>query len=164
MDKVIFIDMDGVVVRWKENDISIVSKPGFFLGLTLEPKMKKAILDLVSKGHKVEFLSACITEHAKAEKTAWLQKNGLGHIPRNFCMCWDSKVDVVKDRPETELFLLDDFNKNLRQWSEAQVPGKTFKAIKFLNGINGGTPKTWFGPAVNLQSDDLAGEIIKIVG
>jgi 5'(3')-deoxyribonucleotidase len=155
---VIYFDMDGVLAKWEEGcTYERTLEPNYFFTLELEEAIKEAMLLLMEAGFEICILSAAYMNGvAEIDKARWLEKYGLDHVPRLFVPCGISKSEFIDAKPGVNYFLLDDYNFNLTNWSATEKNGGNFVAIKFLNGINGGS-NIWKGRTLYHNS---TGEIL----
>lgn len=143
-----FIDMDGVMAKWGEDEFEDTFLPDYFLNRPPEETAINMVKQLRDHGEKVFILSAAYTEtNARAEKKEWLRKYGLGDIPVIFSECGYNKADYVPVDDNTDYVLVDDYTKNLDMWEKSGHIG-----VKFLNGINGSFGN-WTGYTVSYRSD-----------
>ena len=150
--KRIFIDMDGVLCRYRElDDLSELEKPGYFASLPPCRKVVKAVKALIRSGRAdVYILSAVLprcAETSKAEKNQWLDRflPEIGPSHRIFTICGENKADAVHGISTDDL-LLDDHSPNLKNWVRSGGRG-----IKILNGINGKNGTFTEGPRVKIE-------------
>lgn len=116
-------------------------KRGYFLAREPDEKILALVRLLKNSGRSVSFLSSVYTVGtAKAEKSEWLVRNGMGTVPCTFVPYGDDKSLYIKANERN--VLLDDFSENLRRWEAAGHIG-----FKYYNGING-THGTWGGYAL----------------
>ena len=157
-DVVIFCDMDGVLAQWEPGcTYERTWEPNYFLNRDLEPSVKEALLLLVEAGFNVCILSAAYMNGiAEVDKTNWLDNNGMEILDRLFVPCGRNKADFVMSNEGVTYILLDDYNPNLISWRNEKRENSKFIAVKFLNGLNGGTG-TWDGPTIYHRS---SGEVI----
>lgn len=157
VEVVIYCDMDGVLAQWdKACNPEIIYEKDYFYNLLLEPCMKEALLHLHHAGFKVSILSAAAVDgYARGDKSRWLEKHGMKELPRLYSPLGHNKTDSIEVKPNTVYVLLDDFNPNLIGWGQTDVEGAKFVAIKFLNGINGGSD-TWQGQTIYHRSSGIA--------
>lgn len=142
----IYIDMDGVLAKWRNVSVEETYEKGFFAGLTPEACIVEAVKTMHDRGYAVSILSAVYQDgHSVDDKRSWLKDNGLGGIPGIFVPYGEKKADYLKKSPGSVSVLVDDFSKNLREWVDT---GDNFIGIKFMNGING-TKGTWAGYLVS---------------
>ena len=137
----LYIDMDGVLAKWKTSSDEELHREGYFLGRPAEEKLIAAIKDLMNKEDvEVNILSSFLvtSKYAFTEKHKWLDK----YLPeikrdnRHFIPCGMSKAAYLEKQlgrklTETDI-LIDDYSVNLHTFKAAGG-----RAIKFLNGING---------------------------
>ena len=145
--KKLFVDMDGTIAEWRTEAVfESLFEEGYFFKLSPYWEVLMAIKALKAEGFDVYILSAylCESKFALAEKNAWLDRY-LPEIPcecRIFCTTNESKAAVVKrvmqEGIDKSYYLLDDYSKNLCEWSHA---GGT--PIKLYNGINGTRGTDW---------------------
>lgn len=150
---VIFCDMDGVLAKWEAGcTFERTLEPHYFRGLELEECVKNALLSLHEAGFEVCVLSAAyIDGTAREDKRSWLEDFGLGELNYKFTICGENKANFIDTKPGVNYILLDDYNVNLLKWSECTKNDCNFIAVKFLNGINGGSD-TWKGRTVYHRS------------
>ena len=155
---IIYCDMDGVLAEWEVGcTYERTWEPHYFLYRDLEKSVKDALLLLMEAGFTCSALSAAYEEGtAREDKFNWLNNNGLEKLPRLFVPCGHNKADFIDAKPGVTYILLDDYNFNLNAWAETEKNGGKFIAVKFLNGINGGTD-AWNGRTVHHRS---SGEVI----
>lgn len=148
---VIYVDMDGVLAQWDvtatEED---TKRRGFFLSRQPQENVVSLIKEL-AKLEPVQILSAVYDRFAEEEKIQWLEKFGLGNIPRKFVPYGECKADYVS----APGILIDDYSINLHDWKKSGN-----KAIKFLNGING-TKGTWSGPVMDYRME--SGQMMSVI-
>ena len=150
---VIYCDMDGVLAQWdKACTFELTFEKDYFYNLLLEPAVKEALQLLIDAGFEVCVLSAAYEEGcARLDKSRWLSKHGMAHFDRKFTVCGENKADFIDVEDGVTYILLDDYNPNLINWDATKKNGGNFVAIKFLNGINGGTD-TWKGRTIYHRS------------
>lgn len=139
--KILFVDMDGVLANFDKgigNDLNKMFEPGFFFTLEpMEQDLNETIQEIQKQGYTVKILSkACVAKEDKRfkgqvmDKVKWINK----YIP-----CIDelniiitdthtSKGDIVEMYKHHECILIDDYSKNLAEWSFAG--GKGIKKAK----------------------------------
>ena len=157
-DKRVFCDMDGVsaMLYARAQFEEEMYEKGFFRTLNPYTEVVEALKIFREKHPEVEFfvLSACITEWAKEDKFAWLQE--FLPVPASNCIFMgvgENKAKFVPGGIGANDFLLDDYTKNLQEWTAA---GGT--AIKMKNEINC-RKGTWTGNMVS--SFDTPDKIVK---
>lgn len=153
----IYSDMDGVLAQWdKACNPEIIYEKDYFYNLLLEPCMREALLLLYAAGYNVSILSAAAVEgYARGDKSRWLAKHEMEELPRVYSPLGHNKTDSIEVKPNSVYVLLDDFNPNLIGWGQTDVEGAKFVAIKFLNGINGGSD-LWQGQTIYHRSSGIA--------
>jgi hypothetical protein len=101
------------------------------------------------------------SRYAKEEKNAWLDRYlpQLDREHRIFLPCGENKASYVPDGIRESDCLLDDYTKNLEDWSRAGGHG-----IKLLNGINH-SRESWQGRQLRFDKNpgQLARDLIEIV-
>lgn len=150
---VIYCDMDGVLAQWdKACTFELTFEKDYFYNLLLEPAVKEALQLLIDAGFEVSVLSAAYEEgHARIDKSRWLEKYGMKHFNRLYTVCGENKADFIDVEEGVTYILLDDYNPNLINWDATNKNGGNFVAVKFLNGINGGTD-AWKGRTIYHRS------------
>ena len=146
----LFIDMDGTLVTWQKaaTEEELYSE-GYFYNLPSQENVLQALQQLLkvySPCLDVFILSCYLPDSAYAlsEKRRWC----LEHIPeipeRNhlFVPFVMKKEDFVPGKVHTDDVLLDDYTRNLLEW--------TGRGVKCLNGINH-TRRTWKGPLIDIH-------------
>lgn len=140
----LFFDMDGTLARFYESAdcLEKMWQKGFFENLKPYKNMvetyKKAIQLKNSKlPTETMILSAVNIETAETvikEKEKWIEKYLCKNNSNLFLKITSNKAEQVSKnygKIDKSFILIDDYNKNLRDWREA---GGT--AIKFVNEIN----------------------------
>lgn len=161
----LFVDMDGTIATWDTElpSLQTLYEEGYFLNRPIMENMLKAV-KLLSEEKEMElFILTSIfsdSKYIEQEKHEWLDTH-LPHIPKEnriFAICGQSKRKFVPFKIDEKCYLLDDYTKNLTDWS---LEGK---GIKVLNGINH-TNATWQGPLISHQeqSFEIYQNIKKIV-
>ena len=140
MSKRLFVDMDGTLAKFHD-EVSYLERmwePMFFRNLKPFDQMVFGVREFIAKHPDVEVfvLSSKILgepPYCEMEKNAWLDK----HLPeidaahRIFPAVGTPKAYAVPDGITADDYLLDDYNKSLREWEAAGG-----KAIKCHNNIN----------------------------
>lgn len=161
----LFVDMDGTIATWDTQLVSLETlyKKGYFNSRPIMENMIEAV-KLLSDEKEIELfiLTSIFSDsiYTVEEKHEWLD-NHLPHIPKEnrlFAICGESKRNSVPFKLDEKCYLLDDYTKNLSDWS---LEGK---GIKVLNGINH-TKGSWKGPFVKHSEQPLliANQIKEIV-
>ena len=134
-----YFDMDGTLCEWKPcEDLSVLYKPGYFLGLKRQEHVVSLLCELLDRGYPCTVLSAVLGEVQEAEKRIWLGRvfgDRRPEIPAIFVPNGSNKSHYVSVNEET--VLLDDHSPNLTKWKAAGGTGN-----KVLNGFNG-SGRTW---------------------
>ena len=153
-DAIICCDMDGVLAKWDINcTYESTWEPEYFLHRDLESAVRDALLLLIDAGFKSLIISAAYeTGTSRKDKDCWLNNNNLEHLPRLFVPCGRNKADFIDAQKGTNYILLDDYNFNLIGWEETELDNAKFIAVKFLNGINGGSD-VWKGKTIYHRSN-----------
>ncbi len=163
MGKRLFIDMDGTLARFHD-EVSYLERmwePGFFRNLQPFDNMIYAVKEFIAQHPDVEvfILSSKILgepPYCEMEKNDWLDK----YLPeidakhRLFPAVGTPKSKCVWGGLTKEDYLLDDYNKSLREWESAGG-----FAIKCHNNINqhglgaygGGRGELWEGNIVHTR-------------
>lgn len=139
--KTVVFDMDGTLARFHEqaNCLEKMWEKGFFSGLKPYENICEAAKRILNNFSDIQIiiLTAINTEifhRVKIEKTEWLKTN-IGPKCNDiiFAKVGESKVEVLSEdgKINKDFILIDDYNKNLREWREA---GGT--SIKFVNEFN----------------------------
>lgn len=175
-----WFDMDGVLVKYDrsgyigEQPMYLRKGVHYFRDLQPDKKAMTVLKALSEKSeHKIYILTtvtnigALYKEHV-LDKIDWLHR----HCPfinteTQFVPAISSKRDVIESlrKPNAKMItrddiLIDDFNKNLNEWT---IAGGL--AVKYLNGLNspnkGNPVYTYAG--LNLTEDMTADEIIDVL-
>lgn len=155
--KRIFVDMDGVLAKWNTKaSFEDTFEEGYFRKREPQENMIEAIRDL-SHNFDITILSSVYPEDRFIEdKKAWLKENGLGELKTVFVPYGHRKRDYIELGVDEELFLIDDYTKNLIEWESEDDYSY---GIKFLNGIND-TNGTFDGIRI---SDKMSAKSIRII-
>lgn len=148
----VFVDMDGCLAEFKQvNRFEDLFEKNYFLNLNPHTN----IIDTVkllnqNPNYDVYILSSVLQDsrYAKEEKTQWLKRYlpELNEKQIVFSECNKSKVAFVPGGIKETDILLDDYNKNLKEWSLAGA-----KPVKVVNGINDKN-HSWMGVRIYFQS------------
>ena len=149
-------------------------EPGFFLSLNPYENLVEAVRILrsavsdVKEDFRVFILSSVYDDDAEEDKTTWIRRYIGEDIPALYTEVAMNKAEFIEsmDRRSgltADDYLLDDYSRNLLDWSEA---GGT--AIKYRNELNG---RGWngygfSGPTVYFDQDpeELAHDLLSIMG
>ncbi len=135
-NKIIFVDMDGVLAKW-EDDGQDPRSEGFMLSRKPDYSAINLVKELKRAGYEIAILSAVYNTNAELEKIEWLKRYGLGDVAHFFVPYGSNKAEAVNSLTKAKKVLIDDFSKNLRDWEAAGLT-----AVKYYNGING-TKGSW---------------------
>lgn len=147
----LFIDMDGTLCVWKPAaEFEDLYSPRWFSRMVPHASLLEAVRKLLDNDRfEVFILSAVLSDspYVRPEKDEWLDKHlpGIDRAHRIFVSTRVPKHLSVPGGINRSDILLDDYSKNLHEWSERGT------AVKFMNGING-TNGTWDrlnGPVVH---------------
>lgn len=140
MSKRIYIDMDGTLCRFHDQEHQYIEKmwePGFYIGLKPFEEFLNAVSLCIDRNPTTEFyvLSAILDTEppfAAAEKREWLHRH-LPQINDEHMIFTPAGVDKAEyvDNINADCYLIDDYNKNLTEWQQSSGT-----AIKFINDIN----------------------------
>lgn len=174
MKKRLFLDMDGTLARFHDVEKTFIEamwEQGFYSGLKPFQNMVDGVKQFIKDHPDVEVfvLSAVLDTDPPFvvdEKNAWLDRY-LPEIPANrriFTRAGHNKADYIGEVGSMD-YLVDDYNKNLREFEAAGA-----HSIKFRNDINhqglgaygGEKGALWSGPMVSY--DSLPGEISRQLG
>ncbi|MBQ6105728.1 MAG: hypothetical protein IJL03_07250 [Lachnospiraceae bacterium] len=152
-----YFDMDGTLCEWKPcKDLSVLYRPGYFVGLKKQEHVVTLLCDLLDAGYPCTVLSAVLGEQQESEKRIWLGRvfgDRRPEIPAIFVPNGSNKSHYVSATEET--VLLDDHSPNLTKWYSAGGTG-----IKVLNGFNG-SGKNWQGPRVDARGKISVEEVLR---
>lgn len=140
MKKRLFLDMDGTLARFHDVDklfIEAMWQQGFYTGLKPFENMVEGVRKFINEHPDVEVyvLSAVLDTEppfVEDEKNAWLDK----YLPeisadrRIFTRAGENKADYIGKIGAND-YLVDDYNKNLREFEVAGA-----RSIKFRNDVN----------------------------
>lgn len=115
-NKVLYVDMDGVLARWKDASYRDVSSEGFFLSRKPELNLIEAVRIIFESDVDIHILSSVLNnEFALKEKKDWLRL-WLPWLPQ--CNCHFISYGSVKKPVNSEKvgYLLDDYTRNLVCW------------------------------------------------
>lgn len=167
----LYVDMDGTTAKFYEHSgcLELMYEPGFFRSLNAYENVIQALVILAKKGVNLHILSAL--PDAKCgwvvgEKQEWIQDTELReHITSEiFTLPGQDKAKAAGIKPFGMRIpvLLDDFNKNLREWRAAGG-----LSVKMVNEINdtGKIGPLWTGYRVRYDwtAERIADEILAIV-
>lgn len=179
--KRLFIDMDGTMCEWKKMELDLTQEestdkdlvwekvqeillsPGYFRKLKPQMKVVNAVKFLIMNGMADCYVMSCVMDDTDvssplADKNAWLDKY-LPEIDRDhriFVPNGENKSLYVPGGIRPDDFLLDDYTKNLREW--------TGVGIKLLNDVNNSN-NTWNGSKIlySAPSLEIATKMIRVM-
>lgn len=178
MAKRLYLDMDGTLARFHDVDKTFIEamwQQGFYEGLQPFENILGAVRLFMERHPEVEVyvLSAVLDTDPPfvvGEKNAWLDRY-LPEVPaerRIFTRAGHNKAEYIGQIGPKD-YLLDDYNKNLREF---QMSGA--HSIKFRNDVNhqgkgaygGEKGPLWTGPMVSYDSmpEDIARQLSNIMG
>jgi len=161
----LFVDMDGTLAEFqKVSAMEELYERGYFAQLPPQQNVVDAVRLLIYTNTSVEvfILSSVLfdSRFAMEEKNGWLNKYlpEIDRFHRIFLPCGENKAGYVPEKLRESDCLLDDYTKNLEDWSRAGGRG-----IKLLNGINH-TRGSWNGSRLSYgrSSAQLAGALLDI--
>ena len=178
MSKRLFIDMDGTLARFHDqvNFLERMWEQNFFRDLEPFQTMVDGVRSFMRQHPDVEvyILSSKILgepPYCEAEKNAWLDKwlPEIDAAHRIFPAVGTSKADCVEGGVTKDDYLLDDYNKSLRQFEAAGG-----SAVKCHNNINqrgvgaygGDRGERWEGAMVHTEDrgEMVAAELAQHMG
>lgn len=144
MNRRIFVDMDGTLAEWIENESTdVLYEKGYYENLKPNEFLLQTVKELINKGEDVYILSSFLNDskYALEEKKKWLDRYlpELSENKRLFVKYGENKATIIPNGVTKFDYLIDDYTKNLFDWKNAGGI-----AIKFLNGINNKS-KQWQG-------------------
>ena len=173
MKKRLFLDMDGTLAQFHDVDKTFIEamwQEGFYVGLKPFQNMIEGVREFIKEHPEVDVyvLSAVLDTDPPFvvdEKNAWLDR----YLPeisaerRIFTRAGHNKADYIGEVSARD-YLVDDYNKNLREFEAAGA-----HSIKFRNDINhqgkgaygGEKGSLWNGPMVSFDSSskDIAKQL-----
>ena len=148
----IFIDMDGVLAYFNNNIESeeVLYQQGYFRNLLPQDLVLTAVNQLIDTyPDQCYILSAAVdSPYAIPEKMEWLHTYVTSSLKEDhiiFTKCGEDKSKFIKNGITEKDILLDDYNKNLREFQEAGGIG-----IKLVNNINNRN-HSWEGARIHYQ-------------
>ena len=163
MKKRLFIDMDGTIARFYESKqcVEEMCEEGFFRNLGVYRRVVLALKKFAKKHPEVQLIVLSATPasaFAEKEKNEWLDEH-LSFPNRLFTEIGVSKASYISDISKND-FLLDDYTKNLREWTTAGGIG-----IKVRNELNC-KRGTWDGKRISAfdPSDAIVADLEDALG
>lgn len=147
-NKILYVDMDGVLAKWEDASYQDMSSEGFFLSREPVLNVIEAVRLIFESDVDVHILSAVLdNEFAFKEKKDWL-KLWLPWLPE--CCCHFIPYGSVKAPIYSKKigYLLDDYTRNLVQWNGV--------GIKFCTACND-SRGSWHGHRIH--ATDTAAEM-----
>ena len=180
MNTKIFIDMDGTLYRFHDEilydgevQLEKMYEENFFKRLKPFSRMIDAVNELHDNlKYEIYFISAVNEKDIELQKL-FVLKRDFPWIDDEHCLfpfCGSNKGEFVEYYFEHELtpndILIDDYNKNLEDWSK-----RNGSSIKFVNNINhkgkgkygGDVGNIWNHDLIRYDSDCIVKDIIKII-
>lgn len=179
-DARVFVDMDGTLYRFhdaildEEGQVQIekMYEPEFFEKLKPFGALQLALRHLHEERPELELfiLSSADTGNIIQQKNHCIDRDlpFIDRAHRLYPKTWETKTEVIPGGIRNTDTLIDDYNKNLREWERE---GGT--AIKFINNINhkgtgrfgGDVGRLWEGQTLDFRygSLDLADAIQEVV-
>lgn len=161
----LFVDMDGTLAEFRQvSALEELYERGYFAQLPPQKNVVDAIHLLIDTAPMVEiFILTSVlfdSRFAREEKNGWLDRYlpELDEGHRIFLPCGEGKATYVPGNMRANDLLLDDYTKNLHEWSHAGGQG-----IKLLNGINH-TRGSWGGARIGIDRSpaQLANALLEI--
>ena len=139
--KNLFIDMDGTIAKFYDdaNCLEKMYEPGFFRNLKKYHETIDALQGLKDIGNLyiISAVHADIWDQVVSEKMEWLAEAGLDFptsqiifVPFGADKAGTAELILGRKLSKNDI-LLDDYNKNLAEWSE-----RGGESVKFVNEIN----------------------------
>lgn len=170
----LFVDMDGTLAEWRNIKIviereedatheevlrrldNVLYSPRYYFHLRPQLNVVNAVRKIINDGEIEVFVLSCVKKDAYgqsplADKNAWLDK----YLPeidashRIFVPDGENKTLYIPGGIQPSDGLLDDYSKNLREWSAAKANAASL-AIKLCNPVNS-SKGTWMGSRVSYQ-------------
>lgn len=150
--KKLFLDMDGTIAKFnsKKNALKRFDRePGFFS--SLKPFAHLSVINKLIATQKVEvyIISASPNEQADQDKLIWIKQHLTNLSMNNICFCRlnTNKAKEIKEQLniiiDKDCYLLDDYNKNLFDWTNNNGIG-----IKRLTSLANNSRKLWKGLSI----------------
>lgn len=161
----LFVDMDGTLAEFRQvSALEELYERGYFAQLPPQQNVVDAIRLLIHTTPLLEvfILSSVLfdSQFAMEEKNTWLNRflPDVDQAHRIFLPCGENKAGYVPGKLRESDCLLDDYTKNLEDWSRAGGQG-----VKLLNGINH-TRGSWNGSRLSYDRSpvQMAGALLDI--
>lgn len=169
----LFVDMDGTIAHWRRpkekywdinGDVKYfhqddIYDKGYFAMLPPEKEVVEAVKKIISEDNGIEvYILSAVEKNsptALADKKQWLDRN-FKDIPipeenRIFMPCGTRKADYLNLELTDCNILLDDYTRNLQEFTTGRVNNL---GIKLVNGIND-THGSWKGDRVYGDMDPI---------
>ena len=133
------------------------TEKGFFAKLGAYKGIEK--INEMAKAGNVYIISASPNKQADNDKMIWIEKY-LNNVPmenRLICRCGENKAEYLKSKGlqiDKNIYLLDDYTKNLIEWESAGGVG-----IKRLTKVADNSTGKWQGLAIR-QLAELAEAVV----
>ena len=130
---IIYCDMDGVLADFDAMPNAVErykQEKNFFYNLEPIIENVKAIKRFIDKNYIVKILSKSPHENADNDKRKWLEKYlpEIKNADMIFARPHERKIDFVSELEKNFSFLLDDYEKNIKEWRSEN--GIAFKITK----------------------------------
>ena len=163
----LFVDMDGTLAEWQspvasseEQLYRILKSRGYFRNLRPHTNVVEAVRKLCLKTDIPVFIASCYIPGCPAlqDKKEWLDEY-LPELPvrnRIFIPCGSKKEEHVPGGIRENDVLLDDYTKNLKEWSGI--------GVKLINPVNH-SHGSWKGCSVGYKAsvEEITEALIKIL-
>ena len=144
--KKIFLDLDGTLAKFNvrnalkrfDNEVGFFANLGAYKGID--------IVDKLARLGNIYIISASPNEQADKDKMQWIEKY-LPNVPQEnitLCRLGENKAKIIENKYNFKIdkncYLLDDYTKNLNEWSACGGTG-----IKRITYVADNSRKFWKG-------------------